>query len=283
MALEPGIYFGLPEEDYFKDSALSRSNLLDLLDTPNTFWKNSWMNPARDAKRISDPMAYGSAFDCALFEPSLFFHRYRIGEIDFHADNKKFISKADYDAIIASIRVLKKGKDSTLFLTGGIPQVTIIFDDNGIRYRTRHDYFTPVLTDDFKTTYTLDEHHLKQAFRRYGYDIQLYLYRRSRKRFKEQYAAGEAHVFGSVNKEFFEAFLADQMDEFIFIFQRSRDPYPFLPLFPSEDTENSGFDRVYKAVGIYQKNLAEYGTKEWPVCEGKVKEFSMYYGIKEEN
>lgn len=284
IGLPPGIYFGLSEEVYHKDPALSRSDMVNLLDTPNSYWKNSFMNPDRSRKKASDPMDYGSAFDCLMFDGlKAFEKKYRIVGLDeWTSENKEFITHDNYFKIAESIKVLRKGKDSTLFLSGGLPQVTIIFDELGMRFRTRHDFFTPVLSTDFKTARNLHEGHLKRAFIEYGYDIQFWLYTHSRRRIKEMLRAGAADVYGDVDPAFFAKFMGSDVDEFVFVFQRSSPPYPFLPLMPEDDTEESGQKRGLRAIGIYQKSLAEYGSKEWPVCEGKIKPFSIYYGLREE-
>lgn len=280
--LEPGIYFDLPDEVYFDEPALSRSDIVALLDTPNTYWKNSWMNPDRKKRKTSDAMDYGSAFDCLMFTPKLFEQKYQVVPIDAWAEHKEKISYADYFAIIESIKVLRGAKESKRWLSGGLPQVTIVFEEYGRRFRTRHDYFTPVLSTDFKTARALHDEHLKRAFREYGYDIQLRLYKRARERFKEQYAAGKASPYGEVPIEFFRKFIEADINEFIFIFQRSTPPHPFESKFPEDDTEENGLHRIEKAMRIFEKNWAQYGTSEWPVCDGKTKSFSMFYGTREE-
>lgn len=281
QGLAPGIYFDLPEEVYFADKALSRSDMLHLLDTPNTYWKNSWMNSERSKIKSSKEMDYGSAFDYMLFTPKLFEKKYQVVPVDVWDNAKKKISLEDYYKIIDSIKVLKAGHESGMYLRGGIPQVTIVFEHSGVRYRVRIDLFKPMLSLDYKTIWSLNERHLKRAFEEYGYDIQMRLYRWARQRFKEQFKAGEAHVYGKVDPKFFRQFMDDELNEFVFLFQRSSAPYPYLPLITEDDTEDHGAQRITDASLIYQKNLELYGTKEWPVCEGKTKAFSITYGIRE--
>lgn len=281
--LEPGIYFDLPEEHYHADKALSRSDIVNLLDTPNTYWLQSWMNPERKRRAASDAMDYGTAFHSLLFEPHLFEKKYQVVPIDAWDSSKKMISHDDYFKIVESIKVLRAGADSSLFLSGGKPEVTVVFDYMGQRFRTRHDYFMPVLSSDFKTSWTLNEHHIKKEFGIRGLDVQLALYKQSRQRFKEQFYLGEAHAYGNVDEKFLNKFLNAEMNEFMFIFQRSTAPFPYLPLMPEEDTEYSGANKIIKAMQIHEKYQQEYGHKPWPVCEGKVKAFSMFHGIKEQN
>lgn len=282
--LAPGIYFGLADEIYFGDPALSRSDILALLDTPNTYWLNSWMNPARESKEKNDEMIFGSAFHALLFEPKEFSKRFFIMPPDKWQTGKHLITSQQFDQLKKSIDVLRAGKHSNLFLRGGMPEVTIVFDDDGVRYRTKHDYLCVPLTTEFKTTVSLEEWHLKNEFRKRALDVQQALYLRSRVRFREQYRAGEAHVYGNVDKAFFRKFMDEELNDFIFIFQRKSPPYPFLPLMPEQDNYDSGMNKIEFTRRIYKQYMDLYGVKvPWPISEGRVKRFSMMYGIAEEN
>lgn len=295
--LEPGVYFGLPEEIYFADPALSRSDCVKLLDTPNSYWKKSFMNPDRPnpmepkenlgirkkAYNTKPEMEYGKAFHYLLFQPEEFDKRYNISMVDPFEKDGIPISNDDYQRICESIKVLRKGENSSLFLTGGEAEVTVVFDYNGVRFRTRHDYFGPIASTDFKTTWTLHEGHIMKECRVRGYDIQFFLYQKARAEFKRAFLNGKAHVYGPVNEAMFFKFMKEQLNEFIFIFQRTDDPYPFIPLMPEEDMAQSGENKVWRATQIYLSHLEKYGAKEWPVCDGKVKRFSMQFGIMEDN
>lgn len=289
--LQPGIYFNLNAKTYHDDPAISRTNIVAADDTPFTYWEQSWMNPNRKdwaaaskkQKTTSEEMDYGEAFHCQLFEPERFEKQYFVFPTEQWDHGRIMISKEDHDTIVESIKVLRDGRDSNLFLSGGVPEVTIVFDYLGMRFRVRIDYLTPVAIVDFKTTYTLFIPHLQKAFRQYGYDVQLYLYKLAVRRFKEQFLNGEAHVYGKVNEKWFEKFLYSTIDEMTFIFQRKTAPYPFEPLLPEDDTEQSGMDKSMRAIEVIRKNFKEYGTKPWKVSDGKLKRFSMFYGIVREN
>lgn len=285
LGLPPGIYFNLGWKEYRDDPALSRSDLLLLNDpdTPRTFWDNSYMNPKRKEKRRTPEMEYGTAFHCMLLEPDQFFKRYQIVPIDAWDDAKLKIAEEDYYRIVESVKLLRAAKRVGMFLKGAVSEVTIIFDDNGLRYKTRHDIFGPLCTVDPKTAGRLDQWVLKREFEQYGYDIQLYLYKRSRVRFKEQFAAGEAHVYGSPDPEFFSRFMAQQYYEFLFLFQRSTPPHPFKAIMPEDDTEDNGMRRTEFGSQVFLNNIRAHGENPWPVCEDKITPFSMYYGFKQGN
>lgn len=292
--LQPGLYFGLDENVYHSDRALSRSNLVDILDTPYTYWETSWMNPNRVVKTSNPDMEYGKVFHMLLFEPERFEKVYQITPVEAWRHDKLKITLEDYNRIARSIKVLRSGADARLYLSGGKPEVTIVYDDTftlggeevTYRFRTRHDYFVPILTTDFKTTHTLNERYLQRAYDTYGYDLQMYQYKRSRIRFKEMFKAGQADVYGEteVDKKFWNTFMADEMNEFIFIFLRTKYPYPFDVQIPAMDVEEDGEDKYFTAVQRYHDCLRKYGTKrEWPVCDGKTIEFSKRYGRRESN
>ena len=68
---EPGIYFGLSEEAYHADPALSNSGISHLLISPLDFWTHSPMNPDFEDKK-TDAMIVGTAFHRRLLEPERF-------------------------------------------------------------------------------------------------------------------------------------------------------------------------------------------------------------------
>lgn len=64
----PGIYLGLPEEDYHADPSFSRSGIEDLLVSPLVYWARSAFNPRRPAETKSAAQRLGSAYHKMLLE-----------------------------------------------------------------------------------------------------------------------------------------------------------------------------------------------------------------------
>lgn len=283
VGLEPGMYFGLPAELYHNDPAISRSDLVNLIDTPRTYWANSHLNPNRERKKKPNKEAeYGEAMHWLLFEPKEFKRRYAIIPYEEMCNTKKNLTSTEFEQMKAQVEVLRECEDSSLFLRGGYPEVTIIFDYAGLRFRTRHDYLMIPSTCDFKTTYTLNEYHIRKEFRERGLDIQMALYKLSRRVFKEQFRTGKAGVYGHVDPKWFQRFMEESLNDFTFVFQRTTEPYPAEPIWPSEDTEDTGLNRIERAVKVYIHNVQKYGySKRWPASRGKLREFSMNYGFKD--
>ena len=64
----PGIYFGLPAEEYHADPALSTGGIKDLLESPLTYWVNSRLNPDFEEPEDTTATETGSAFHKRLLE-----------------------------------------------------------------------------------------------------------------------------------------------------------------------------------------------------------------------
>lgn len=83
----PGIYFGMPEDEYHADRSLSASGIKDIHVTPLTFWMKSGFNPAK-ADESSEPKERGKAFHTRLLEGAeAFAERYAVApQIEDHPE-----------------------------------------------------------------------------------------------------------------------------------------------------------------------------------------------------
>lgn len=63
----PGIYFGMPEDEYHADRSMSASGVKDIHVTPLTFWMKSGFNPSK-SNESSEPQERGKAFHARLLE-----------------------------------------------------------------------------------------------------------------------------------------------------------------------------------------------------------------------
>lgn len=78
MIHKPGIYFGLPEDEYHADPSLSSSGIKLLLSDPEEFWDQSPWNPHRPPREEKDCLARGSLWHCRILEPENFERKYAI-------------------------------------------------------------------------------------------------------------------------------------------------------------------------------------------------------------
>lgn len=74
----PGLYFGLPEDEYHADPAFSSSGVKDMLVSPLTYWMRSPLNPDREDDQ-TDAKDTGKAFHARLLEgEEAFLARYAV-------------------------------------------------------------------------------------------------------------------------------------------------------------------------------------------------------------
>ncbi len=74
----PGIYFGMPEEEYHADRSLSASGVKDIHVTPLTFWMRSGFNLSK-TDDSTEPKERGKAFHARLLEGAdAFIERYAV-------------------------------------------------------------------------------------------------------------------------------------------------------------------------------------------------------------
>lgn len=74
--LAPGIYFGLPEQQYHEDPSLSTSGIKKILEGCEQYWHESWMNPYRPKREEKNCLARGTLWHCRILEPENFETKY---------------------------------------------------------------------------------------------------------------------------------------------------------------------------------------------------------------
>lgn len=76
---EDGIYFNMPEQEYFSIKRFSASGAKSIVLSPSKFWNESWMNPNREERKPTAPLFYGKAYHKILLEgPGNFFADYAV-------------------------------------------------------------------------------------------------------------------------------------------------------------------------------------------------------------
>ena len=78
---ESGVYFGMPAEEYHAIKALSSSGIREMMESPMSFWANSWMNPDREREE-SPAMTLGTAYHMRICEGKETFYKHYAQEFD---------------------------------------------------------------------------------------------------------------------------------------------------------------------------------------------------------
>lgn len=76
MIHAPGIYFGMPEAEYHADESFSTSAIKAIIQDPEEYWENSWMNPDRPPEEEKDVLARGKLWHARILQPEVFDEKY---------------------------------------------------------------------------------------------------------------------------------------------------------------------------------------------------------------
>lgn len=297
--LPPGIYFNLHEDDYHADSALNNSGLKHLAYNPSDYWLQSAMNQHKEPFKVTDTLKYGKQLHHLLLEHLTFFDFYNIMPGSKWNDAKEMITRRNYKKMQASIDALNEIPQVNRLLSDGYPEVTLIWicPETKIRMRCRIDYLRASTASDphnitgamdYKNLRDVTDKQLKWSIIDYAYDIQSALYEQAINVIREQLQEHKINIFNGdmtpkqmkKGKEFLKRLAADQGTDFLFVFQRKDPPHYVRPVILSDHDIQGGKDKIQKGKDSFIENMAKHGHDPWPYSEGKVEEFSTWYGAK---
>lgn len=201
---KPGIYFGMPFEEYLAIPALSSSGIKKMRVSPQLFWADSWMNPLRKRKK-TDAFNFGTAYHKRILEGSKSFNAeyapkfepdpsidylvtmddikaelakfgispgnrkadaiakllsvaptYQIYDVDEAHHNNQYVGRELIDAdayrmIELSGAMVDNNPQTSRLVNGGVPEVVVIWEQDGVLLKCRFDYLAPGIVTDVKT------------------------------------------------------------------------------------------------------------------------------------
>lgn len=235
---KPGIYLGLPFEDYLADDALGSSDLKTLLASPPDYWWGSKLNTILPEEE--DDAAHfdlGTAFHCLALEGEAEYEKRCILRPDTYPDTKtgepkKFtlqsnwckawyeehdrpgvtiITKAQdtrarlmHRMLMRDPKQLQLAEGESLALADafnpeiGLSEVSVFYEQDGIRRRARFDKLLPNAICDVKTISGWRQSDFKQSLLREailrGYVLQAVDYMEARSYMRDLFEQGL--VFG---------------------------------------------------------------------------------------
>lgn len=266
--LTPGLYFGLRDEIYLNDPAVSRSDILALKACPEEYWHGSWMSPRRRYRKPTAAMEEGTAFHTLLLQPELFRERYTVQPGESWAVNKKMIKRVDYDRMVECIEIIRSNEKVSQLFQYGCPEVTMVWEDpdTGVMLRTRSDFLKAFGNVDYKTTKkSLSNEALYYESINKGYHVQDVLYSNGSTILRKAIKDKKAGVFGKFDSDFVKRFIAcEEQLPMQFVYQRIIFPYAVkIALTDYEDRVNAEGIIQY-ALSEYQRCMKSYGTdKDW--------------------
>ena len=289
--LDVGIYFGLPEEIYHADPALSASGIKNLLTgRPHKFWMHSPFNKLKKATATKKEFMFGGAAHCLLFEEEFFSDRYYVLQRQNRDADKIMLTTSDYDTMYKMVREVKKVRDSDILLGGGFAEVSVFWEDpiTGVMCKARHDYFKPAITADYKTINSIEDDAVLRSFRTLKYHIQAEHYKEGKDVIREYYKSNpdvmpfvDDSIYDPTTVvEFMELFKAEKKSEFAFLVQEKTDPYSAAIFEMDEPDLLDAHNSIRDAIRFFVENLEAYGHETpWPASNDSIRRISLRYGI----
>lgn len=188
--MDNGIYFNLSEDEYFAEPRLSSSEIKLILDSPTEFWFKSNFNPLKQEKE-NKFMAAGKAYHAYFLDRKGFFGKYKVIPAEIESLNKNskdfilwknlqtlpFISHEEFKKMETIGKYLEQ-KGQLFYndvLKNGFPEVSILWEYNGIKCKSRIDYLKLTQILDLKTFIKSRSGSVESFVTKYFYSYKVYL------------------------------------------------------------------------------------------------------------
>ena len=162
MADRLGIFFGLPEDAYHADTALGSTDIKDLFHSPCD-WQWKRLHPEEPEKKSHLDIGT-SVHELVLLGKESFLKRIEKSPYpDFRkkearewrdqvlADGKVILTEDEYEQVIAAAGAILNSPNLRSEFTNGVPEVSIFWEEDGIRMKGRYDYLKIRGVVDLKT------------------------------------------------------------------------------------------------------------------------------------
>jgi hypothetical protein len=305
-----GIYFGLPADVYHATPHVGSSNAKLLYSSPPDYWFESHMNPLREPEKKSFALSFGDALhDRILYGEESFKKSFEPTEGETEAgdvsadgakkwvaehggtpaktkDENLRIAREEYgvkllgvkafNKVMVAASMILKNPHLTQAFSGGWPEVSIFWHENGVPCKARLDYWKRRTIVDLKSfrskerITSLDRWVLQDLFN-YRYDIQRAHYGNGHAAAGALVEEGKVFSIGGAPAPT-EAWLKDATKEpadWAFVFYKA-DGMPIAKSYQmpvGSPGHESGKAAVRLAMDNYRDNLALFGTDAWVVLD----------------
>lgn len=200
------------------------------------------------------------------------------------AAGKTALSREMMDRIEIAAAMIEKHPDLSKCFAGGYPEVTVIWQENGIFFKSRFDYLKPRAIIDLKTFENMMNKPVDKAIY-YAMASQKYHIQAA---FYMGYAAPKAvefarkgQVYGFATKDFLTKLSQSEAHDFYFVFQQKGiAPVARGKKFPRNIMYGCGMQAIEDAIGKYRECLRVYGTSPWvdptPIDEFEDESFPIF-------
>jgi hypothetical protein len=274
-----GVYFGMPEHVYHADPALGSTGIKKLIDNAPDYWWDSPLNPARPEDDDTPAKVFGRQFHQCILEGVDKFKAHHApqtlpGNRKDGMDEIAAIKKAgkvpvkfkDWSKILAASAFIKANKTLANAFEGGVPEVSIFWTEDGIRFKVRLDYLKMNAIADLKSLANMHGKEFGKACRdavaNYDYIVSAEHYRHGRLQMSRLIKEGKVYNVPDDQMGWLINAAGNKSFAFVFVFYQ-KDGAPIshgVSLSPGNPLFGYARQMIRKAIDNYNRYMAEFGT-----------------------
>lgn len=246
--MQNGIYFNLPEAEYHSLDRLSSSGIRQLLVNPTCYWAN-FIDPNRNT-------------ESAAKNVGKLFHNFFLKTSGYQFEDKKKPNYVAWADVCKAREILDRLPDVAYLFEGGWPEVSILYEIDGVPMKSRIDYLTHSRILDLKTSgRQFNDFNIfcRDLFYSNKVYLQLMLYAQAIE------AAQDLPVFGTPEQVTFFKNIDLKLLAAVVVHQKT--PLAKVLALNSQkcpDLFKLGQTEIKKAVDLYRDCKSEYGKQFWP-------------------
>ena len=283
IGIAEGIYFGLDDEAYHNDPALSHSGMTKLLVSWPDFWVNSCLNPERKKNKPTEAMEFGKQSGMLLTQPKVFHQTYNTHGRTTPTAKGSWLSSVTWQRLNESVDAITDVEIGAQHFKDGYAEVAVFWrDPSGMMLRVKFDFLRTFGVIDVKRIKALDDWTIGNAIRDQGLDIQNFLYlegmKAARRMLIDMGAVKRAEfaIKNNVDPTWLEEFATDQDVMFRFLFQRSTPPFIWDFVELEDDAVIEGANAMFEAMKRYKEGIEMYGTAKPPMGRERVRKLGSF-------
>lgn len=237
MIHPPGIYFSMPDSEYFADPALGSTSMKKLAENPPAYWYDSPHNKLREEDTDTPARVFGravhkfvlegrEAFE-AVYAPTEFPGNVKAGKEErerIAAEGKQPLKRDDWQRIMMAGTIIRSNPAISTAFVGGQPEVSVFWERDGIRRKARFDYLKPRANVDLKSNAnTMDIDFVascRKAISQYKYHVQAAHYMEARRQIPSIAHAGA--VYGDYDEDYLKKVVEAKEYAHVLVFYQSR-------------------------------------------------------------
>lgn len=170
----------------------------------------------------------------------------------------------NWTKILAAAAFIKANKTLASAFENGMPEVSVFWTANGVRFKCRFDYLKLNAISDLKSIANRSDKEFQKACRdavaSYDYIVSAEHYRDGRSQMKRLF--DEGRVFGNVDREWLRKVVNNEVFAFVFVFWQ-KDGAPIshgIKLSPGNPLFTYARSMIAQAVENYNRYMSEFGT-----------------------